>query len=48
MDSVDDVARLLGSWWVFLIGLVEKEVGGKLLVLVAGKVSLDGLIAVET
>lgn len=47
-DSRDDVGRLLGGGWVLLVGLVEKEVGGELLVLVAGEVSLDGLVAVET
>lgn len=44
----DDVDPLLGSGRVLLIGLIEEEVGGKLLVLVACKVSLDGLVAVET
>ena len=32
---------------VVIVGLVKEEVGGQLLVLVAGKVGLDGLLAVE-
>lgn len=42
------LTRLLGGGRVLLVGLVEQEVGGELLVLVAGEVSLDGLIAVES
>lgn len=47
-DSRDDVGHLLGGGWVLLVGLVEKEVGGELLVLVAGKVGLDSLVTLET
>ncbi len=42
------VSRLLGVAALVFIRLVEEEVGRELLILVAGKVSLDRLIAVET
>lgn len=35
------------SWWLVVVGLVEQKVCSKLLVLVAGEVCLDGLVAVE-
>jgi hypothetical protein len=39
--------RLLRTWLIRLIGLVEEEVCGKLLVLVAGEVGLDNILALE-
>lgn len=40
--------RLLGSRRVLIIRLVEQEIGGELLVLIAGKVGLNSLVAIET
>lgn len=41
------VGRLLGIRGLVIIRLVEQEVGSEFFVLVAGEVSLDGLVAVE-
>lgn len=47
-DNISRTANsLLGIRWIFLVGLVEQEVGSQLLVLIASEVGLDGLIAVE-
>lgn len=35
------------GWLVVIFGLIKEEVGGKLFILVAGKVGLDSLVTVK-